>query len=171
VEGDENARRKRPRRGGTSSCVSETAHYRIICFLAQQLAEKYLKAFLGVNGHEPDDNKTHNLTTLLYDCFDIDKSLVELKEECRTLKLYAVAPRYPGFKKNAPEEKLAQAPTSSGCATDSAPCPFGTFAGRLPITAEAISLAKKIESELVSRCPVLAREDTDENGAPGASLM
>jgi len=39
------------------------------------------------------------------------------------------------------------APTSSGCATDSAPCPFGTFAGRLPITAPTFEPSPRYGAE------------------------
>ena len=71
---------------------AEDALTDIICFHAQQAAEKYLKMYLVSKGTEP--LKTHNIKDLLNKCrehnknFDMLKSVVFLTE-------YAVEARYP----------------------------------------------------------------------------
>jgi HEPN domain-containing protein len=51
--------------------ISSGISYRIICFHSQQSAEKYVKAFLIF--HRVDFPYTHNITTLLDLCSNIDK--------------------------------------------------------------------------------------------------
>lgn len=72
-----------------------TVRWRIVCFHAQQAAEKFLKAFLVYHGQMPQ--RTHDLALLLADCLVLDASLTTLDPDCLTLGVYAVAPRYPGF--------------------------------------------------------------------------
>lgn len=72
----------------------ETQYAPLACFLAQQIAEKYLKGFLIAHGVEPP--RTHVLTALLKACVDIIGSLEELAETCRTLEQYYIPTRYPG---------------------------------------------------------------------------
>jgi HEPN domain-containing protein len=64
-----------------------------VCFHAQQVAEKVLKAFLAHQGH--DLLRTHDLVALLAQCVDIDSTLSDLESDCRTLTSYGVAARYP----------------------------------------------------------------------------
>jgi HEPN domain-containing protein len=64
-----------------------------ICFHAQQCVEKYLKAFLIYNGKPI--RKTHNITAIIKDCTDLDKSFEYLFElEADELTKYAVEVRY-----------------------------------------------------------------------------
>ncbi|MCK5465962.1 HEPN domain-containing protein [Candidatus Parcubacteria bacterium] len=64
------------------------------CFLSQQLAEKYFKAFLVF--HNKPFPKIHHLDVLLELCIDIDKNFKELKEETILLSDYYIETRYPG---------------------------------------------------------------------------
>ncbi|MBI3948867.1 MAG: HEPN domain-containing protein [Acidobacteria bacterium] len=64
-----------------------------ICFLAQQAAEKLLKAFLVYHGRT--FLRTHDLIALLAICVEIDASLTGLEDDCRRLTHYAVGSRYP----------------------------------------------------------------------------
>jgi len=65
----------------------------VICFCAQQAAEKHLKAFLAFHGAQP--KKIHDLRVLLMDCGAFDASLVELENDCLLLNSCAVDIRYP----------------------------------------------------------------------------
>jgi HEPN domain-containing protein len=65
-----------------------------VCFHAQQVAEKVLKAFLVFHGR--DLSKTHDLVALLTHCAEYDAGLAALESDCRKLTSYGVAARYPG---------------------------------------------------------------------------
>ena len=65
----------------------------IVCFHAQQAAEKYLKAFVIFHGQEHP--RTHNISVLVHQCAQIEKSFSEMKEwGIRVLTRYAIALRY-----------------------------------------------------------------------------
>lgn len=63
-----------------------------VCFHCQQVAEKYLKAFLIANGVEI--RKTHNIEFLLAECEEIDSDFGEL--DPKDLNDFGVDVRYPG---------------------------------------------------------------------------
>ena len=66
----------------------------IVCFHAQQAAEKFLKAFL-IHHYRPV-SKTHDIKALILECSKIDPSFRKLlKEEVDRLTEYAVETRYP----------------------------------------------------------------------------
>ena len=66
----------------------------IVCFHAQQSAEKLLKAFL-IKHYRPI-SKTHDIKSLILACAEIDGEFVQLlKEEVDRLTEYAVETRYP----------------------------------------------------------------------------
>lgn len=68
------------------------------CFLSQQIAEKYLKAFLvEKKGEFP---KVHHLEYLLKICAEINNDFVLLKDDAVLLSDFYVESRYPG---NYPE--------------------------------------------------------------------
>ncbi len=73
--------------------ISSGVSYRIITFHAQQCVEKYLKAFLVF--HKIDFPYTHNITTLLDLCSEIDKSAERLRD-AEILTGYSTVMRYPG---------------------------------------------------------------------------
>jgi HEPN domain-containing protein len=69
--------------------------WRVIVFLAQSAAEKYLKAFLAWNGNPPE--RTHEMTELLKECCAFDPSLTVLITDCGHLSFFSVDSRYPEF--------------------------------------------------------------------------
>ena len=72
---------------------AERQPWSVICFHAQQAAEKYLKAFLVFHEVRPD--RTHDLRALVARCASFDLKLLELDPDCRQLNNYAVDIRYP----------------------------------------------------------------------------
>lgn len=80
-------------------------NYDAICFHSQQLAEKYLKAFLFKN--KVDFPKIHNLVELLELCLALDKSLNEIREPLDRLEDYAVLYRYPGASAGHSDSEIA----------------------------------------------------------------
>lgn len=64
-----------------------------VCFHAQQMTEKLLKAFLVHRGRPV--TKTHDLVALLTACREFDESLGEFEEACERLSQHAVRSRYP----------------------------------------------------------------------------
>lgn len=76
----------------------EMAHgepaFRIVCFLCQSAAEKYLKGYLIAQGWSLE--KTHDIVVLLGLCTDYDEAFAGLLEEGAVLNEYIVAGRYPG---------------------------------------------------------------------------
>ena len=65
-----------------------------VCFLSQQMGEKYLKAFLIFN--QRAFPKIHHLDRLLELCIEVDDSLEELKDNVILLSDYYIETRYPG---------------------------------------------------------------------------
>jgi HEPN domain-containing protein len=76
-----------------------------VCFHAQQMAEKYLKAFLFQNG--VDFPKIHNLIELLQLGLPLDPSLNMHRELFDRLEDCAVQFRYPGLSEDRDEARLA----------------------------------------------------------------
>ena len=64
-----------------------------ICYLCQQSAEKYLKAFIFSKDIEPE--KTHELEALLEICQKYNTEFSTLLSNAFILSKYAVLPRYP----------------------------------------------------------------------------
>ncbi len=69
-------------------------NYGLVCFLAQQCAEKYLKAWLEEIGLPVP--LTHNLLLLLTQVKEIESEWSVLQPELTALNAYSVATRYPG---------------------------------------------------------------------------
>jgi len=63
------------------------------CFLSQQMAEKYLKAFLVAK--QKEFPKIHQLDRLLELCGKIDQDFEQLKDEAVSLNDYYIDTRYP----------------------------------------------------------------------------
>jgi HEPN domain-containing protein len=87
AEGDFNA-------AGRELRVRKNPAWHVTCFLSQQCAEKYLKAFLEYHGQEVP--KIHHLIDLIKSCKEIDPALEILRADLDQLKQYAVRVRYPG---------------------------------------------------------------------------
>ncbi len=64
-----------------------------VCYHAQQVAEKALKALLVYHGAALP--RTHDLVVLLGQCVMLDPALADLEEDCRNLTAFAVSARYP----------------------------------------------------------------------------
>jgi len=64
-----------------------------ICFLFQQSAEKYLKAFIIARGLK--FQKTHDLPTLLKECIEEIPAVASLSDDCDLLATFYVETRYP----------------------------------------------------------------------------
>ncbi len=69
-------------------------NYDAACFHAQQMAEKYLKAFL--QDHLLPTPRTHDLVELFSLCQPIDPTLALVEPDLKGLSGYAVGIRYPG---------------------------------------------------------------------------
>jgi HEPN domain-containing protein len=64
-----------------------------ICFLCQQVAEKYLKGYLLFRGQPP--KRVHHLDVPLEDCMALDDSFQRLVDDAVFLKRYYIESRYP----------------------------------------------------------------------------
>jgi HEPN domain-containing protein len=80
-------------------------NYDASCFHAQQMAEKYLKAFLQEN--DMPVPRTHNLIELLALSSSHDSTLAIMRSDLILLDRYAVRFRYPGESANKEEAKTA----------------------------------------------------------------
>ncbi len=69
------------------------AHYHLVCFNAQQVAEKALKGFLYYQGKE--FIFTHSVTKLCEESARYDASFTGLRKEIKTLDTYYLEARYP----------------------------------------------------------------------------
>ena len=67
----------------------------LVCFVCQQLAEKYLKALLQERGQAVP--RTHDCESLIRRLTPTDPTLGTLLTLADTLSRFAVEPRYPGF--------------------------------------------------------------------------
>jgi HEPN domain-containing protein len=78
------------------------------CFVAQQSAEKALKAFLYERGQGPVLG--HSTTTLAGDCAALEPSFATLGAACRRLDQLYIPTRYPnGLPDNIPHDFFDQA--------------------------------------------------------------
>jgi HEPN domain-containing protein len=89
--------RKAERDLATAICMSEAGpdFADIVCFHAEQCAEKSLKGLILAHGEVPP--RTHDLVVLQKTLSGMDDRSQHLRGFCLTLTDYAVAPRYPGW--------------------------------------------------------------------------
>ena len=79
-----------------------------ICFLCQQIAEKYLKAFSVYNGRPV--KHIHQLDMLLEDCIALEEGFGALVDAVTVLKQYYIESRYPDdLPERIPESEAAAA--------------------------------------------------------------
>ncbi len=78
-----------------------------VCFHAQQVAEKLLKAILAAHGEIVP--RTHDLLALTGQCAVLGIDVTSLQEDCQKLQPYAVLTRYPSwpFEPDEDEGRLA----------------------------------------------------------------
>lgn len=98
---------------GAEHLVKAGGPANVICFHAQQAAEKYFKGFLAA--HRENVRKIHNLDALLTSCEHIDGHFRDLLEDVVFLNKFYIEARYPG---DLPEfgMKTAQKALSSAVA-------------------------------------------------------
>ncbi len=65
-----------------------------VCFLSQQIAEKFLKGFLVFKGVR--FSKIHQLDRLVALCGEIDNQFENIKKEAEYLSEFYISTRYPG---------------------------------------------------------------------------
>lgn len=65
-----------------------------VCFLSQQMAEKYLKGFLVFSGKRFP--KIHDLDKLVRLCGEAESEFKKIKNEAKYLTDFYIATRYPG---------------------------------------------------------------------------
>jgi HEPN domain-containing protein len=74
--------------------LAEHKRHNSACFLAQQAAEKALKAFLYAQGAE--DVWGHSIAELAYDAEKLDRDFADLRPKVSPLDKYYIPTRYPG---------------------------------------------------------------------------
>lgn len=92
--------------------LEEGGYYGTTCFLAQQMAEKYLKGFLVYHGSKL--SKIHDLVMLLNECKKIVPAFADFEDDCILLNDYYIETRYPidtpvDYSKKEAREALAAA--------------------------------------------------------------
>jgi len=80
-------------------------NYDAACFHSQQVAEKYLKAWLQENSIPIP--RTHHLIELMALCLEVDSTFLVLENDLKGLDGYAVRFRYPGNSTTKPEARKA----------------------------------------------------------------
>jgi HEPN domain-containing protein len=73
--------------------LEEGGYYGTTCFLAQQMAEKYLKGFLIY--HNLEMRKIHDVVHLLNECKKVSPDFRQMEDACILLDHYYIATRYP----------------------------------------------------------------------------
>lgn len=82
-----------------------------IAFLSQQIAEKYLKGFLILNGNIP--SRIHDLPKLLDACIKIDPKMESLRDACELLTGFYIESRYPPDIPNFTKKEIFEAFTNA----------------------------------------------------------
>lgn len=90
--GPESRRRLCHRQAGTF--CRRFPNYDAACFHAQQMAEKYLKAYLQEKNVAVP--RTHDLVELLALCQPVEPVFALIESELKSLNGYAISVRYPG---------------------------------------------------------------------------
>ena len=85
----------------------ELGYFELICFLAQQAAEKALKAYLFFQ--EGEEIWGHSTHILAKECTECDSDFETLFPSCRKLDLYYIPTRYPnGLPDQVPYEAFGK---------------------------------------------------------------
>jgi len=78
-----------------------------VAFLSQQIAEKFLKGFLVLNGNKP--TRVHELSKILDECKKISPDLEKLRDACELLTGFYVETRYPPDIPDYTKKEIAEA--------------------------------------------------------------
>ena len=88
-----------------------------ICFLCEQVAEKYLKGYLLLRRQPP--KRIHHLDVLLEDCIAFDDSFRRPVDDAVFLKRYYIESRYPDdLPEDVQPEEAAEAMTAASHVRD-----------------------------------------------------
>lgn len=87
--------------------LKEDEVYPQVAFLAQQIAEKYLKGFLILNGI--NIQKIHELPKLLDECVKFNSELEKLRDACELLTGFYTEVRYPPDIPNYTKDEILEA--------------------------------------------------------------
>lgn len=92
-----------------NNLASARVPWDVVCYHAQQAAEKMLKAFLVSHGQQP--RRTHDLVALLQECASLDSGFLQLADDCEALNAFSIDARYPDdlFKAGGTEGRAAVA--------------------------------------------------------------
>ena len=78
-----------------------------VAFLSQQIAEKFFKGYLILNGIEPP--RIHELPKILDECVKINPDLNKLRDACELLTGFYVETRYPPDVPDYTREDISEA--------------------------------------------------------------
>ena len=126
----------------------EKAENDVLCFHAQQMAEKYLKGYLISKKRKVE--KIHDLISLLKQIEEFDSTFSIIRKELLSLNSYSVNPRYPDpsniIDKREAEEAFAEALTIANA--------LGGLSTRvqLEVNTAALQLEKRDFEEAKRRC-------------------
>lgn len=87
--------------------LKEDEIYPQVAFLSQQIAEKYLKGFLVLNGI--NIQKIHELPKLLDECIKFNSDLEKLRDACELLTGFYTEVRYPPDIPDYTKEEILEA--------------------------------------------------------------
>lgn len=87
--------------------LREEQIYPQIGFLSQQIAEKFIKGFLILQGVEPP--RIHELPALLNECVKINAELGDLRDACELLTGFYIESRYPPDIPQYSKEEITEA--------------------------------------------------------------
>lgn len=87
--------------------LREDIVYPQVAFLAQQIAEKYLKGYLVLNG--VNIQKVHELPKLLDECIKFNTDLESLRDACELLTGFYTEVRYPPDIPDYTKEEILEA--------------------------------------------------------------
>jgi HEPN domain-containing protein len=86
---------------------ADGGRYNVACFLAQQSAEKALKAFLY--SREAESVRGHSVAELCADAADFDPAFLEIRKTAAPLDKYYIPTRYPnGLPGGIPSDAFAK---------------------------------------------------------------
>ena len=78
-----------------------------VAYLSQQIAEKFLKGYLIINGIEP--SRIHELPKILDECVKINPDLEKLRDACELLTGFYIETRYPPNIPEYTKEEITEA--------------------------------------------------------------
>lgn len=87
--------------------LKEVTIYPQIAFLSQQIAEKFMKGYLILQGIEPP--RIHELPKLLIECIKLNTEFENLRDTCELLAGFYIESRYPPDMPQYSKEEIIEA--------------------------------------------------------------